>query len=95
MDELSDHLFAGAALASDHHGRVSLRNASREFHRTLEGGRSAEEQYLFAVAHVRDHRSLHLPRLPCDDHRVRRSAEQHFEMRRRERLGEIVPRARA
>src|SRR5919198_195433 len=68
VDELRDYLFAGTALTSDHHGGISLRDASRQLDRSLESWRGTEEQHLLAVAHVGDHRPLHLLCLARDDH---------------------------
>lgn len=93
MDELRNHFLPRSALAGDHHRGVGGRDLSRELHRLAKGGGDAEESDLVAVAALLDELLTERLRLARDHHGVRRAADQHLQMRRGERLREIVPRA--
>ncbi len=88
MDELGDHLLAAAALAGDEHRGVGSRDAPRQRDRVAEHGRVAEDAQPTGI-----HAGALLlrTRLARHLHRVRRTSDQHLELRPGERLGQIVP----
>ena len=93
VDELRDELLARARLAADHDGRIGGRDLACELDRLPEGRRHAEQRNPIAVPMLLGERDPELSRLAGHHHGMRGAAEQDLHVLRRERLGQIVPRA--
>ena len=93
VDELRNQFFAGAARAGDEHRRIGRRHATREIDRLAEYRRHPQDLDAIAVTVLARELRLLLLRFERDAYGVDRAADENLEMCRRERLGEIVPRA--
>ena len=67
----------------------------RQVHRLAEAGRDADHGELLAHAGLRHQLGPEVVRLPGDHHGVGGPPDEHLQVRRRERLGEVVPGAGA
>jgi len=94
VDELRDHLLPRATLPGDHDRRICLGDATCELDRAVERGRGPQQQDLFTVAALAEHRLLRFARLACEQHRVRGATEQDLQMGGREGLRQIIPGSR-
>ena len=95
VDELSDDLLAGAALAADHHRCIGGRDLPRQLHGLAEQGRDSDQGNLVAVAVLLHQLDAEILGFTRHHHRVRRAPDEHLEMGRGEGLREVVPGAGA
>ena len=94
VDELGDELLARSALAGDERRGVRRRDAARQRHDVAEHRRGPEHRERVAGA-VGEGLRPERARLAPHHDRVHRSTDENLELGRGERLGEVIPRARA
>ena len=95
MNELREHLLAGAALPDEHHRRIRRRDLAGQLDGRAKRPRRPEEGHAAAVAVRLDELLARAELLALQHHRMRGAAEHEMEVRSGKRLGQVVPRPRA